>query len=81
LFKEKCFEFRVKLMEDRASSGEESVAVTCDGGADGCSSCLGKEFQNTGAWWVKGLSVIVRRERTEGRWRVMMTVERVVGLR
>jgi len=38
LFKEKSFEFRVKLMrdcEDRPSGGVESVAVTSDGGAEG----------------------------------------------
>jgi len=51
--------------------------MPCDGGAKGWRSCLGKEFQSTGAWWVKDLSVILRRERTEGRWRVMMTEEQV----
>jgi len=59
-------------------SGEESVAGPSDGGADGCRSCLSKEFQSTGVWWAKDLSVILRRERTEGRWRVMMSEERVV---
>jgi len=39
---------------------------------------LGKEFQSTGALWVKDLSVLLRRERTEGRWRMLMTEERVV---
>jgi len=51
-----------------------------DGGAEGCRSCLGKEFQSTGAWWVKDLLVALRRDRTEGRWRVMMSEERVVRL-
>jgi len=55
----------------------ESVAVTSDGGAESCHSCLGREFQRTGAWWVKDLSVTLRRERTEGRYRVMMSEERV----
>jgi len=42
LFKETSFEFRVKLMEDRAS-GEESVAVpSIDGGAEGCRSYFGR---------------------------------------
>jgi len=58
--------------------------MPCDrgahGGADGCRSCLGNEFQSTGAWWVEDLSVNLRRERTEGRWRVMITEERVVRL-
>jgi len=52
--------------------------MPCDGGAEGCRSCLVKEFQSTGAWWVKDLSVTLRREQTEGRWRVMMTEEQVV---
>jgi len=56
------------------------VAVPSDGGAEGCRSCLGSEFQSTGAWWVKDLSVTLRRERTEGRWRVMMSEERLVRL-
>jgi len=51
--------------------GEESIAVTSDVGAEGCRSCLGREFQSTGAWWVKDLSVTLRHERTEGRCRVM----------
>jgi len=54
--------------------------MPCDGSADGCRSCLGKEFQSTGACWVEDLSVNLRRERTERRWRVMMTEERVVRL-
>jgi len=45
--------------------------VPSDGGAKGCHSCLGREFQSTGAWWVKELSVTLRRERTEGRCRVI----------
>jgi len=61
LLKEKSFEFRVKQGEDRAS-GEESIAVTSDGGAEGCRSCLGRQFRSTGAWWVKDLSVTLRRE-------------------
>jgi len=60
--------------------GEESGAVPSDGGADGCRSCLGREFQSTGAWWVKDLSVSLRRERTEGRCRVMTSEERAVWL-
>jgi len=38
-----------------------------DGGAEGCRSCLGREFQSTGAWLVKDLLVTLRRERTEIR--------------
>jgi len=46
---------------------EESGAAPSDGGAEGCRSCLGREFQSIEAWWVKDLSVSLRRERTEGR--------------
>jgi len=60
--------------------GAESVAVPSDGGAEGCRSCLGREFQSTGAWWVKNLSVTLRCERTEGRCRVIISEERVVRL-
>jgi len=56
------------------------VAVSSDGGAEGCRSCFGREFQSTGTWWVKDLSVSLRRERTEGRCRVMTSEERVVRL-
>jgi len=35
-----------------ASGGEELVAVPSDGGAEGCSSCLSREFQSIGAWLV-----------------------------
>jgi len=63
LFKEKRFELRVCWCEGRASRGIESVAVTSDGGAEGCRSCLGREFQSTGAWWVKDLSVTLSRQR------------------
>jgi len=46
LFKENSFEFRVKLIcEERASEGVESVAAPSDGGAEGCRSCLGREFK------------------------------------
>jgi len=62
------------------ASTEESGAVPSDGGAEGCHSCLGREFQSTGAWWVKDLSVSLRRERTEKRCRVMTSEERVVRL-
>jgi len=41
---------------------------------------MDREFQSTGAWWVKDLSVTLRRERTDGHWRVMMSEERVVRL-
>jgi len=66
----------------RASRGVESLAGPSDGGVEGCRSCLGREFQSrpTGAEWVKDLSVTLRRERTEGRCRVMMSEERVVRL-
>jgi len=82
LFKEKCVEFKVKRMRSGQDKyrGEESIAVPSDGGAEGCRSYLGREFQSTEALWVKELSVILRRERTEGRWRVMMSEERVVRL-
>jgi len=69
LFIDKSFELRVKGKEEE---GVESVSVTSDGGAKGCCSCLGREFQSTGAWWDKDLPVTLRRERTEGRCRVMM---------
>jgi len=42
---------------------------------------------NTGAWWVKVLSVTLRREQTEGRFRVMMSssvrlnIEKAVEIR
>jgi len=51
LFKEKCFEFRVKLMRGEGKySGEESVACAIyDGDAEGCRSFLGEEFQSTEA--------------------------------
>jgi len=55
-----------------------TLPVTKNSGAEGCHSCLDREFRSTGAWWVKDLSVILRREQTEGRWRVMMAEERVV---
>jgi len=55
------------------------VAVSSDGSAEGCGSCFGREFQSTGAWWIKDLSVSLRRERTEGRCRVMTSEERVVA--
>jgi len=51
--------------------------VLSDEGADGCRSCLGREIQSTGAWWVKDLSVTLRLERTEGRCRVIISEERV----
>jgi len=54
--------------------------VPSDGGAEGCRSYLGREFQSTGALWVKDLSVTLSREQTEGRCRVMMSEERVVRL-
>jgi len=60
--------------------GVESETVPSDEGAEGCRSCLGKEFQSTGAWWVKDLSVTLRLERTEGRCRVMTFEERLVRL-
>jgi len=44
---------------------EVSVAVPSDGVTEGCRCCLGREFQSTGAWWVKDLSVNLRRERIE----------------
>jgi len=53
LSKEKCFEFRVRLMRGEASRGVESVAMPSDGGDEGCRSCLSREFQSTGAWWIK----------------------------
>jgi len=34
----------------------------------------------TGAWWVKDLLVTLKRERTEGRYRVIMLEELVVWL-
>jgi len=71
--KRKVLSLEWNWCEDRASRGEESVAVPNDGGAEGCRSCFGREFQSTGAWWVKDLSVTLRRERTEGRCRVMIT--------
>jgi len=43
-------------------------------------STLCREFQSTGAWWVKDLSVILSRERTEGCCWVMMSEERDVRL-
>jgi len=43
LFKEK-FEFRVKRIRGQGR-GEESVAVTSDGGAEGCRSCLGRDVE------------------------------------
>jgi len=58
----------------------EQVAVPSNRGAKGCRSCLGREFQSIGAWWVKDLSVTLRRKGTEGRWSVMMLEERVVRL-
>jgi len=51
--------------------------VPSDGGAEGCRSCFGRELKSTGALWVKDLSVTLRRERPEGRWRVMMLEERL----
>jgi len=54
--------------------------VPSDVGAEGCRRCLGREFQSTGARWVKGLSVTLRRERNEGRWGVMTSEEPVVRL-
>jgi len=33
--------------------------------------------KNSKVCWVKDLSVILRREQTEGRWRVIMTEERL----
>jgi len=81
LFKEKSYEFRMKLMRGQCKwMGVESVAVTSDGGAEGYRSCLGREFHSTGAWWVKDLSVTLRCERTEGRCKVMMSEERAVRL-
>jgi len=56
------------------------VVVPSDGGTEGCHSCLGREFRSTGAWWVKDLSVTLRRERSEGRCRMMMLEERIVRL-
>jgi len=56
------------------------MAAPSDGGAEGCRSCFGIEFQRTGAWWVKDLSVSLRRERTEGRCRVMTSEERIAIL-
>jgi len=38
-----------------------------------CRSCFGREFQSTGAWWIKDLSVTLRRERTEGHGKVMIS--------
>jgi len=70
LFKELRFELTVKLkqgqrsrissMQCRVMEAPKAAAVMC---------CLGTEFQSTGAWWVKDLSVILRRERIEGRCR------------
>jgi len=41
------FEFRVKLMRGQGKwRSIESVAVTSDGGAEGCRSCLGREFRS-----------------------------------
>jgi len=54
--------------------------VPSDGSAEDCRSCFEREFQSTGAWWVKDLSVSLKRERTEGRCRVMTSEERVVRL-
>jgi len=70
------------LSETDASRGVESVAVQSDRDAEGCRSCLGRDFQSTGAWWVRyiDLSVILRHERTKGRCRVMMSEEQVVRL-
>jgi len=67
-------------MSGQATRGEESGAVQTNGGAEGYRSCLGREFQSTGEWWVKDLSVSLRRERTKGRCRVMTSEERVVLL-
>jgi len=80
LFKRKVLSLEWNWCEDRASGVEESVAVPSNGGAEGCRSCLGREFQSTGASWVKDLSLTLRRKRTEGRWRVMMLQDRVVRL-
>jgi len=42
------FEFRVKLMRGRASREVESIVMP---NAEGCRSCLCREFQATGTWW------------------------------
>jgi len=76
LFKDKCFEFRVKLMPEKGNPSRSRISSSAvsDGGAYGRHSCLGREFRrSTGAWLVKDLSVILRRERPDGRWRVMMS--------
>jgi len=70
LFKKKGFEFRVKLMRGQGKK-RRRIRSSADGGAEGYRSCFGREFQSTGTWWVKDLSISLRRERTEGRCRVM----------
>jgi len=81
LLKERSFEFRVKLMRGPGKwRSRISIAVTSDGGAEGCHSLLGRKFQSTGAWWVKDLSVTLRCKRNDGRWRVMMSEEQVLRL-
>jgi len=53
-----CFGHEAPVRKSSDNSGEETIAMPCDGGAEGCRYCLGKEFQSTGAWWVKDLLVI-----------------------
>jgi len=82
LSKEKTFSV---FSETDARTGEveelnQYQLVPSDRGTEGRRSCLGREFQSTGAWWVQDLSVALRPERTEGRCRAMMSEERVVRL-
>jgi len=57
LFKKKGFEFRVKLLRVQGKNRRRIVAVPSDGSAESRRSSFGREFQSTGAWWVKDLSV------------------------
>jgi len=67
IVQKESFEFRVKLMRGQVEEKNQYIAVPSGGGAEGCRSCLAREFRSAGAWWVKDLSVTLKRERTKGR--------------
>jgi len=75
------FEFRVKLMR-RQGQWRSGISSSVDWWRRRkLPQLFCREFQSTGAWWVKDLSVTLKRERTEGRWRVMMLEEWVCPVR
>jgi len=49
----------------KCEKNQYQCRLPSDRGAEDCRSCLGRELQSTGAWWViKDMSVTLRRERT-----------------